>query len=308
MPRSDSRRAVVLAHPWHAEALAGLFEESPLEGWSGAVADSVEQARFLVQLQACDALLVDDSALEPLGEPNLEWLTTRGTVPVVFISESDPEAVRHALAEDVHLWLPRSLVFGRPELLAAGLEHAVRCRSARQPTVDPDSRVRLQRLADLLWNALPWRDRPSILSQRYLLERLHEEVVRAERHNTPLTVVLAEVGYQECPDESAARAWTAERIVTGKRRSDLVGQYGENGLLLVLPHTGPEGAEQVCRRLRRDLEQAPGNLHASFAVACLSAAARSSRGLLRLVEERIEQGQATVTSPVSPSSLPGRTS
>ncbi len=303
-------RVVIVGEGEVAANLAALFaSDSTLHAWEATLAESVEHARFFVQLQACHVLLVDRSALGPLAENVLGWLSASATIPVIFLSQADPDLLQHGLARGVHLWLPRDLVLQQPAVLAEALHHARRSRQHPTDTLSAadeagDCHARIERLADLLWNALPVEGRPGWLSQRFLLERLHEEVVRSDRHGTPLTLVLAELALEsdEKPQpggmEQAVRAWTAERILRGKRRSDVAGQYGDRCFLLLLPHTSTDGAGEVCRRLRRDIGQAPWRLHASFGVASYSSSHRTPTSLLRLAEEGLESGVRSQESGV----------
>src|SRR2546429_442418 len=52
---------------------------------------------------------------------------------------------------------------------------------------------RIERLAGMLWEAVPGQGRAPWFPQRYMLERLEEELARAQRHGGPLSVVLGEV-------------------------------------------------------------------------------------------------------------------
>src|SRR5258707_1258886 len=58
------RRVVIVAERAFALPLAGLFASDPgLHPWDAIVADSVEHARFIIQMHACHALVVDQSAI-----------------------------------------------------------------------------------------------------------------------------------------------------------------------------------------------------------------------------------------------------
>src|SRR5581483_7835642 len=101
--------------------------------------------------------------------------------------------------------------------------------------------------------------------------------------------------------EQRVRDWTVQRVLESKRRSDVAGQYGLRGFMLLLPHTPDRGAEEFCRRLRGDLAQAPPELpefwrlHTSLGLAGYSGEYRTPKSLLRLAEERLQddhQGDA----------------
>jgi diguanylate cyclase (GGDEF)-like protein len=307
-------RVVIVGQGVASLKLAALFEShSVLLAWDAIIAQSVEHARFLIQMQACNALVVDQSAISDPQENVLGWLTSHTAIPLLFLSDAEPVLLQHALAQGIRFWLPCDLVLEHPVVLAEALRRVQQGqrRQTDYPSTD-DCHARIERLAELLWNALPVEGRLGWFSQRFLLERLHEEVVRSDRHHTPLTVVLGELALDageqlpQCGLEQAIRDWIVERVLRGKRRSDVVGQYGEHGFLLLLPHTSADGAGEVCRRLRRDLEQAPWRLHASFGVASFSSEHRTPKSLLRLAEEELDTSRLTGTTDSS--ALPERTS
>src|SRR5581483_5074601 len=99
---------------------------------------------------------------------------------------SGPETrlLQHALAEGAGSWLPRDLVLDQPDLLADGLRHVLKRNLHSRQARRAERRARLyrtqvNRLADLVWTSLPVAGRPGWLAQRYLLERLAEEVLRS---------------------------------------------------------------------------------------------------------------------------------
>jgi hypothetical protein len=307
------RRVVIVAAAERAASLAALFQHPSLSCWSASVAESCEHARFLTRLPACDALLADEAALGEPGEGSLEWLSAGGRFPVVLLSSPDAGLIGRGLAEGAQVWLPRELVLEQPDLLAAGLRHArqthlARRRLRRARRQARAARTQVGRLADLLWTSLPVEGRPGWLSQRFVLERLHEEVLRCDRHGSPLTVVRGEWAVAPSHDlgdplarptpgaeaEQRLRDWTLHCVLETKRRSDVAGQYGLRGFLLVLPHTPDVGAAEFCRRLREDLSEPPPDLpsfwrlHTALGVAGYSGECRSPKSILRLAEERLE--------------------
>src|SRR5437762_3483613 len=87
---------------------------------------------------------------------------------------------------------------GWEAFLAEGCEHALLDRATvrrtrRRNDQLRDCRSQVTRLVNLLWDATPAEGRPRWFSQRYMLERLQEEICRSERHGNPLSVVLGEV-------------------------------------------------------------------------------------------------------------------
>src|SRR5439155_17585397 len=101
-----------------------LFQSAPLRAWEAFLAESCEHAHFLLQMDACDVLLADQSILDA-DQTSLGWLTTCPVVPVLFVSEAEPDVIAAALRQGARQWLPRPMTLAQPALLAAALQHAV---------------------------------------------------------------------------------------------------------------------------------------------------------------------------------------
>jgi len=230
-------------------------------GWGVEETGRFERALFLLSFDAWGMVVVDESFCGPADHEGLAWLSGRARAPVVLLSDSPPEIPPDGFPRAGCQWLPRTPALALPGLLAAALKQAARWREWTQrggETVQAPGTDHRQvtRLVNLLWEVIPWEPRLRWFSQRYMLERLHEEVAHAERHCNPLAVVLAEareVGTEEGPD---SLAWVAERVLRTKRLCDVAGQYGPSGFMLLL-HATAAGATVCCRRLQALLEQPP---------------------------------------------------
>jgi GGDEF domain-containing protein len=309
MSEAPGRRVLLVAADPEGRPLRELFAGPPLAGWEVVGAGGFGQARFVLQMgPACDAVLLD-AGPDPAGDGDgdgLAWLAGRSRAPVVVLANA-PAAATRALTGGASQWLPREYALRYPEVLAAALARAAEAgdcpgRERQLRRALRECRRRVDRLAGLLWEATPAEGRPPWFSQRYMLERLEEEVARSRRHGGPLAVALAEVSPAGRPpaaaDEQRLRAWAAERVARGKRRSDVAGQYGPDGFLLLLPHTDDAGAVRCCRRLRDQLRGTPEEgagpppaLDVRFGVACFSAARNTAKGLLSRAEERLERAK-----------------
>ncbi len=82
------RRVLIAATNQERCRFRSLFRTESLSSWESAEADSFECARFLMQMDPCDVLLLDGS-LYPLGGTNgLAWLAGQHQMPVVFLGSS----------------------------------------------------------------------------------------------------------------------------------------------------------------------------------------------------------------------------
>src|SRR5437899_27432 len=73
------------------------FTQTPLDQWDLLEADSFERVRFLLQHNACDALLVDESLQPQIATEGLAWLVKLSKAPLVYVSGNQPELAAPAL-------------------------------------------------------------------------------------------------------------------------------------------------------------------------------------------------------------------
>lgn len=105
------------------------------------------------------------------------------------------------------------------------------------------------------------------LSRRYLMERLANELERARRYERLLGIVMLDIDdFKQLNDthghtvgDEALRlvGWTLRRSL---RASDVVGRYGGDEFLVVLPETGQEGTRLLAERIREDVSREPRSL------------------------------------------------
>ncbi len=103
-----------------------------------------------------------------------------------------------------------------------------------------------------------------LANRRRLMTRLEEEVQRARRFRTPLSVVMIDIDHFKQVNDTHGHAMGDEvlrnigtLLKAGVRATDLAARYGGEELTLVLPHTDAPGAFLVAEGLRQkfaDLE------------------------------------------------------
>jgi diguanylate cyclase (GGDEF)-like protein len=294
----EPARVLLAAAPARLEVLRPLFVSAVLRGWEPVEADTVQRAHFIGQLYPCEAVVVDADLIHEGGWP---WLQAQH-MPLLLLGDSWPPALPQPRTS---VWsrLPRDVVAGSPSLLAETLEHLrqvadVRTGQALTEAALRESRRQIDRLIDLLWQVVPGELPGQWLSQRHMLERCDEEIARSQRHGAPLSVVLGEVSSAKADVEGLSTRWMAERICCTKRRSDVAGQYGLRGFMLLLPSTAATGAAACCRRLHQVLLAAPPVSEAptlaiqpSFGIAECTKEARTVQSVLRVAEEGLEQAR-----------------
>ncbi|MCX6695126.1 MAG: diguanylate cyclase [Candidatus Altiarchaeota archaeon] len=100
-----------------------------------------------------------------------------------------------------------------------------------------------------------------LFNRRYLEERLDQEIARAWREHTPISVIMVDadkfknvndtLGHQ-VGDETLKRI--AEVITATCRQSDVPFRYGGEEFFVVLPDTDRKGALEFAKRLRKGMQ------------------------------------------------------
>ncbi|HKE20069.1 MAG TPA: diguanylate cyclase [Kofleriaceae bacterium] len=96
------------------------------------------------------------------------------------------------------------------------------------------------------------------------LECLTEEFARAQRNGTPLAVVVADFDHFKAVNDTfghqagdAVLREVARRLSAGVRPGDLIGRYGGEELILILPGLGVAAASERLAILHRSVSEAP---------------------------------------------------
>ncbi len=99
-------------------------------------------------------------------------------------------------------------------------------------------------------------------NRRMLMKRLEEEVLRSHRYGRPLTLAFFDIDHFKKINDTCGHAVgdvvivaIAESLKSGLRDCDLLGRFGGEEFVLLLPETGIENAAQVAERMRMDIEQ-----------------------------------------------------
>ena len=103
-----------------------------------------------------------------------------------------------------------------------------------------------------------------VYNRRFLFERLDGEFSRAHRKRSYLSCILLDVDhFKRINDDFGHQVGDATLIGIGRilkdclRGQDIVGRYGGEEFLVVLPETDEEGARLVAERIRRAVAESP---------------------------------------------------
>jgi len=138
-------------------------------------------------------------------------------------------------------------------------------------------------------------------NRRYLTEMLAMEFLRAQRHRTPLSVVMADIDHFKAVNDRHGHA-AGDAVLEGvagvlkrsMRGSDHGGRYGGEEFLLVLANAEVDGARIFAERLRQEVEETAfandaGAIHVtlSLGIASLRAAHETPGDLVAEADEAL---------------------
>jgi diguanylate cyclase (GGDEF)-like protein len=103
-----------------------------------------------------------------------------------------------------------------------------------------------------------------LLNRRHFLEMASREMSKADRSGAPMTVALVDIDLFKRVNDEHGHA-TGDKVICHvstllaceMRDGDLLGRWGGEEFILLLPGTGVDGASQLCERLRDRVECTP---------------------------------------------------
>ncbi len=124
-----------------------------------------------------------------------------------------------------------------------------------------------------------------LYNRRYLFSRGKQELSKARRYNSPLSVVILDIDDFKKINDSYGHAAgdlvleiLAQKCLEALRSIDVACRYKGEELVLLLPETGPQDAKIVAERLRKVIASTPVtlkegqklNITASFGISCFT--------------------------------------
>ena len=102
----------------------------------------------------------------------------------------------------------------------------------------------------------------SISNRRDILEKINHEAIRYERNQRVFSLVMGDIDHfklvndkhgHDCGDDVLKKI--ASTIISSIRKQDIVGRWGGEEFLLLLPETNIEGGRITAEKVRRRIEQ-----------------------------------------------------
>jgi diguanylate cyclase (GGDEF)-like protein len=225
---------------------------------------------------------------------------------VILAREEDQSAAVYALQEGASDYLLFDQVQHDPICLYRSIKNAVQRKQlerefARTVELLRQRNSELEMLNQQLWKLSHTDELTGYFNRRHIVSRMEEEISRSLRYEMALSVVLADIDHFKRINDTfghlagdRALQTIADLFRSKLRESDLIGRFGGEEFLLILPHTDMSGAEAFCHRLRDHVEKHPLQLGdqsvtmtSSFGVATLSPELDTSQKLLRIADRNL---------------------
>ncbi len=143
-------------------------------------------------------------------------------------------------------------------------------------------------------------------NRRYLFKRFAEELARAERDATPLSLLALDIDHFKQINDRYGHAAGDLALVTlvcrireQLRESDLLGRTGGEEFCVLLPGQESKGAQRVAERIRRLMDEAPLHyggesiaVRVSIGVAQFGADGEGIEPLMRAADQRLYRAKA----------------
>jgi len=104
-------------------------------------------------------------------------------------------------------------------------------------------------------------DLTGLLNRRALIERLGDEVLRSRRYRSDLALIISDIDYfKEINDTYGHDAgdkvlkFVSTLMKDLLRQTDIIGRYGGDEFLLILPETSLKGAKEIAERIQHAVE------------------------------------------------------
>ena len=174
-------------------------------------------------------------------------------VPVVFLtSRGESDDILEALRRGAHDYVRKP-----PE----ATELLARVGAAAQVTA---LRAELRRRSEELDRVSRTDHLTGLFNRRHLDEQLQAVVASSRRHAFPFTVLLADVDHFKRVNDvhghvvgDEVLVQVAQRFSSAVRTEDLVGRWGGEEFLVLLPHTDLSGGRALAERLRAAVAATP---------------------------------------------------
>ena len=122
--------------------------------------------------------------------------------------------------------------------------------------------LKIKELRDKLKTLSTTDELTGLHNRRYLLERMEQEISRAKRYTTPLSLLLFDLDFFKVVNDIYGYEWgdvllrsIADKLKQLIRKEDILTRYGDEEFIVVLPNTSEDNAFLFAERFRKDIEK-----------------------------------------------------
>lgn len=138
----------------------------------------------------------------------------------------------------------------------------------------------------------------NVFVRRHMLERLNEELMRAEHFNSRVSLLMLDIDdfknyndrYGHLKGDLLLKK-TATVLKNGIREIDIIGRYGGEEFCIILPDTDKKGAELLANRLRENVASEGTTI--SVGVAAYPENAKTSSNLIEKADKMLYKAKQT---------------
>jgi diguanylate cyclase (GGDEF)-like protein len=268
------------------EILGSEYEVTTAEDGAKAL-DALQKMTFQVAL--VDDRLPDLRGLDLVARIKKEW---PDLVRVLMSGCADPETLIRAINEgQVAGFVEKPFEPARLRTLMSQAAQFARLTAERNEALallDKQKRD-LEYLVDQRTHQLEERNRQlevlatrdpltGLHNRRYLEQRLEQELARLKRYATPYSVILCDLDDFKRFNDTLGHAagdhvlvQVSSTLANNLRKVDLVGRFGGEEFLLILPNTTLADAERTAERLRKAICSLTGPIVGEVGAIAMSA-------------------------------------
>ncbi len=246
----DDRDSVDLLSEWLG--MEGYEVETAPDG--GAALQSMSSSR--PDLMLLDLLIPPPDGIQVIRSAKRD--RTLSAIPIVVMTvKRDVPSKVEALRAGADEFIVKPFHFDELDaVLRASLKKRYLYRSLER------SNRQLREANERLLKMSVTDDRTNLLNDRYLSRRLSEEFKRAQRYGSILSVVLLDLDHfkqindkygHDCGDQ-VLRSF-GKVVVDNARETDIVGRFGGEEFLMILPNTDGIRSAIVAERVRKAAEE-----------------------------------------------------
>ncbi|MBR1424992.1 GGDEF domain-containing protein [bacterium] len=122
--------------------------------------------------------------------------------------------------------------------------------------------LKIRELRDKLKTLATTDELTGLHNRRYLLERMEQEISRAKRYATPLSLLMFDLDFFKVVNDIYGYEWgdvllksVADKLRQVIRKEDILTRYGDEEFVVALPNTSEDNAFLFAERFRKEVER-----------------------------------------------------